>query len=358
MTPTARLLLVLTVLMAPSVASAQRAPIPSSVEPFDSVFRLIRRVPLSATPQEPIGDVRALAVNGQQLLVVDGSNANIKVFDMTSGKLIRTIGRSGNGPGEMRRVVGIVVDVEGSITTIDNARKVIVRLDSTGRLIAEQRLQGTWGGISQIRIGTERRMVLTGRSGVTTREGGIPVEEAPNVLHEVDSTGIVRSFFPVAWPPTPWQRSFANFFSSAVGSTVATGDYGKATVQFRDWSTNREWADTLSASWLKPIAWPKDDQFGPGTKIEQMNVWVKQQTLVNRVFLGSPDWYVAVVEMHDAAGERLWGHIVSMTEGRGQTVTVPVSHKILHLRGDAAYLLREDESGDYVLEVRRVRLKW
>jgi hypothetical protein len=355
MTPNNLLQLALAVLMVPTVVGAQKAP-PSRAEPFDSVFRLVRSVPLKATPQEPVGEVRQIAVSGERVYVVDGSNANVKVFDLTSGSLLRTMGRSGYGPGEMRRVAGIVVDADGSITTIDNTRQVIVRLDSMGRLIAEQRLQGQWNGITQILVGTERRTILTGRVGVTTREGGIPVEDAPKILHEADSTGILRSFYPIAWPPTPWQRSFANYVSSAVGSTVATGDYGTNLVRFRDWATNREWMDTLNAPWMKPIAWPQDDRFGAGTKIEQMTAWLKQQTLVHNVLLGSSGWYVAVVQMYDASGEKQWGHILSQTRGGGRIVTPPGSRQIQHVRGDTGYVLREDESGDYVLEVRRVRV--
>lgn len=357
MTPNARLFLALAVLAVPSVATSQRAS-PSRVEPFDSVFRLVRSIPLKAGPQEPVGVVRDLAVSGERLYVVDGSNANVKVFDLNNGSLIRTMGRSGYGPGEMRRVSGIVVDPDGSITTIDNARQVIVRLDSMGRLIAERRMQGQWNGLTQVRVGTDRRTILTGRVGVTTREGGTPVEAAPRILHEADSTGILHSFYPIEWPPTPWQRSFSNFYSSAVGSTVATCEYGTSLVRFRDWATNREWTDTLNASWLKPIAWPEDDRFGAGTKIEQMTAWVKLQTLLNRVLMSTAGWYVAVVQMHDAAGEPVWGHIVSKTRGGSRVVTVPVSLKIQYVRGDTAYVLREDESGDYVLELRRVRVSW
>lgn len=357
MTPKARLLLALTVLTVPSVALSQKAP-PSRVEPFDSVFRLVRSIPLKASPQEPVGEVRHLTVSGERVYAVDGSNANVKVFDLTTGILIRTMGRSGYGPGEMRRVAGIVVDPDGSITTIDNTRQVIVQLDSTGRLIAERRLQGQWNGLTQVRVGTDRRTILTGRVGVTTREGGIPVDAAPRILHEADSTGILQSFYPIEWPPTPWQRSFANYVSSAVGSTVATGEYGTTLVRFRDWATNREWTDTLVASWLKPIAWPLDDRFGAGTKIEQMTAWLKLQTLVHNVMLGTAGWYVAVVQMYDAAGEKQWAHIVSKTQGGARIVTAPVSRQIQYVRGDTAYVLREDESGDYVLEVRRVRVSW
>lgn len=357
MTLNSRVLFALAVLTVPTVAGAQKAP-PSRVEPFDSVFRLIRSVPLKASAQEPVGEVRHVAVNGERVYVVDGSNANVKVFDLSSGRLLRTMGRSGYGPGEMRRVAGIVVDPDGSITTIDNTRQVIVQLDSMGRLIVERRLQGQWNGITQIRVGTERRTILTGRVGVTTREGGIPVESAPRILHEADSTGILHSFYPVEWPPTPWQRSFANYVSSAVGSMVATGEYGTNLVRFRDWATNREWTDTLAAGWMKPIAWPPDDRFGAGTKIEQMTAWLKLQTLMHNVLLGSTDWYVAVVQMYAASGEKQWGHIVSSTQGRGRIVTAPGSRQIQHLRGDTAYVLREDDSGDYVLEVRRVRLSW
>lgn len=355
MTLTIRLLLALTVSAAPAVANAQRT-LTSPVEPFDSVFTLVRRVPLASTAEEPVGVVPLLGVTETRLYVVDGSNGNLKVFDLANGRLVATMGRAGDGPGELRRLTGMVVDPDGSVSTIDNSRKALVRRDPTGRLIGEVRLQGQWNGLGQVTVGSKRQLILTGRSGVLNREGGIPVQPSTPVLHEVDSSGLGRSSFSVVWPESPWQRSFANYFSSGSGSILATAGYATNVVRFSDWSTNREWADTLRAAWLKPITWPKDEQFGTGTKIQQMNEWVKQQTLVTAVFLGSPRWYVAQVQAFDQAGETLWGYIVSTTDGRTRRTTAPFARKIQAVHGETAYLLTEDESGNYVLEVRRIRL--
>lgn len=353
-----RLLLVLALAAAPSLADAQRTAPGSLVEPFDSVFMRVRRVPLLATPEEPIGVVRHVTVSGTRLFVADDSNGNIKVFDLVSGRLITTMGRSGNGPGEIRRIAGIYVDSAGNVTTVDNSRQVLVRRDPTGRLIDETRLPGQWHGITRLEIGAERRLILTGRSGVLTREGGIPVEAAPPVIYELDSTGLGRASYRVEWPKSAWQRSFANHFSSASGSILATAGYASNVVRFKDWSTDREWTDTLRARWMKPIEWPENEQYGAGTKIEQMREWIKHQVMVHGVYLGSPRWYVALVQRHDDAGEVQWAYIVSTTDGRARIATDPVPHRLHAMRGDTAYLLGEDESGNYVLDVRRVRVRW
>lgn len=351
-------LLAVVISLTPADAKPQAGQSAAAVVPFDSVFTLVSRVRLVATPQEPLGAVRHLAVSGARAFIVDDSNGNVKVFDIASGKLVTTIGRSGDGPGEIRRISGFVVDSAGSITTIDISRQVVVRRDPAGRLIDEMRLAGQWHGLNQVEIGSNRRLILTGRSGVLTREGGIPVEEAPPVLYELDAAGLGPSFYRVEWPTSAWQRSFSNHFSSAVGSLHATGSYANNVIRFRDWSTNREWSDTLRARWLKPVEWPENEQYGQGTKMQQMQEWLKHQVMVHDLYLGSPRWYVAQVQMYDAAGEVRWGHIVSTTDGRARVVTAPGALRLHALRGNTAYLLTEDESGEYVLEVRRVQTRW
>lgn len=141
MTLMVRFLLALTVAAAPAAANAQRS-LTSPVEPFDSVFKRVARVALLATPEEPIGLVRFVAVRNSRVFVVDDSNRSIKDFDLASGKLITTIGRSGNGPREICRIAGIFVDSVAAITTVDNARGVLVRRDPDGRFVKEMRLPG------------------------------------------------------------------------------------------------------------------------------------------------------------------------------------------------------------------------
>ena len=356
MTLRTRLRLAATFSTLSTAAYAQAGPRVPGVAPFDSVFQLVRRVPLTASAQEPVGVVQTIAVSGDLLYVVDGSNGNVKLFDIASGRLLRMIGRAGDRPGEMRRVVAIVVDSAGLSTTIDYGRQVLVRWDAAGRVIEELRLPGQWSGLAQVATRTERRIILVGRTGILTREGGIPVDSAPPVLHELGPSGIVRSFYPVAWPQSSWRRSFTNFIASGAGSVLATGGYATAEVRFRDWSTGREWTDTLRAPWLNPIEWPVNEQFGAGSKMTQMREWLKQQTLTNNVFLGSPRWYVAQVQLQNEGYEPLYGYIVSTTDGRRRTAVTPTKHKILHVRGELSYMLTEDEAGNYVLEVRRVRM--
>lgn len=88
------------------------------------------------------------------------------------------------------------------------------------------------------------------------------MEAAPPVVYELDSTGLGRVSYRVEWPKSASQRSFANYFSSAAGPILATAGYSNNIVRFQDWLTNREWTDTLHARWMKPIAWPENDQSG------------------------------------------------------------------------------------------------
>lgn len=89
-----------------------------------------------------------------------------------------------------------------------------------------------------------------------------------------------------------------------------------------------------------------------------MQQWLKHQVMVHGVYLGSPRCYVAQVQLYDDSDEVRWAYIVSTTDGRARVATHPVPYRLHVMRGDTAYLLSEDEFGEYTLEVRRVHVRW
>jgi hypothetical protein len=222
-------------------------------------------------------------------------------------------------------------------------------------LLSERLVPGEWTRLIPMPAGEDTRYILSGRSGVTTRAGGGVVDSAPPLLHELGDSALVRSFLPSAWPASSWRRRFDNYFSARLGSIIATAGYASHEVRLRDWETGEEWSRTLSAPWLRPIAWPARDGYGEGPLGTQMTRWAQEQALVSGI-LGHDRSFVALVRLHSPGGEPQWGYIVGDAREGRLVATVPSELKVLHLSGGLAFVLAELEDGDIMLETRRIRI--
>lgn len=78
-------------------------------------------------PEKSFSQVTALAVDAQgTIFALDFREKKIKVFDR-SGKYVRSIGQSGQGPGELGTPIGIQLGSDGSLLVEDiTARKLVV----------------------------------------------------------------------------------------------------------------------------------------------------------------------------------------------------------------------------------------
>jgi hypothetical protein len=77
--------------------------------------------------------VGVLMPSDQVIAVGDGAAATIRFFRYP-GSLIRTVGRSGNGPGEFRELSWIGECGRGSFVAVDGATLRLTRFDSAGRV--------------------------------------------------------------------------------------------------------------------------------------------------------------------------------------------------------------------------------
>ena len=79
-----------------------------------------------------------------QLFVLDTGECSIKVFDLATGKMVRTIGKKGNGPGEFNRPNAMTMDKEGNIYVCDalNLRVQKIAQDGTSLLVFGKAGQG------------------------------------------------------------------------------------------------------------------------------------------------------------------------------------------------------------------------
>lgn len=85
------------------------------------------------------GDVRGVILDDQgRIIVLDGQAQEVRVFG-GDGTYLRTLGRSGEGPGELSRPAGLALDGEGQVWVLNwgNARYTAFHPD-TGELLQEQ----------------------------------------------------------------------------------------------------------------------------------------------------------------------------------------------------------------------------
>jgi hypothetical protein len=74
-----------------------------------------------------------------RVYVLDVGDARVAVF-AADGLHIRDLGRSGGGPGEFLRPVGLTVTPEGVVLVADAGKLALVRFDSAGTILEQQRL--------------------------------------------------------------------------------------------------------------------------------------------------------------------------------------------------------------------------
>lgn len=337
-----------------AMAGAQRQTTDAGPVAFDALFVRIASVTLVADPVEPLGVPLGIVVIGDEVIIVDRSNLNLKVFDRRTGAHVRTIGRKGRGPGEFRGISAIDSDAAGHLYTIDRSRRILGIRDVSGKVLSETHVNGSWTGMNVVVSGGRTRTMLTGRNSITTRVD-FDQPAALNILHELDGDSLVRSFDPVPIPVSQWKGIFGDFFSAAMGPVIVSGSYGSQSVYVRNVETGIGTTHALAAPWLKPLAWPKDDTYGAGTLSDQLNRWAKEQTMLSELIGSDAGYFIACVRMFSANGEEEWGYIVGDATGAMTAVSTATPVRLAGAQGDTVFALIADDVGDYTLESRVLR---
>jgi hypothetical protein len=89
----------------------------------------------SGRPESSFGQVSGIAVDGQgRIYVADEQNMNVKVFD-SRGDWERTVGRPGQGPGEIGRAYDVFVNSRGEIAVPDGQSRKLHLFSSAGTFL-------------------------------------------------------------------------------------------------------------------------------------------------------------------------------------------------------------------------------
>lgn len=101
-----------------------------------------------------------------RLYLLDRSQHRVLIFD-AAGKLLKTIGRSGSGPGEFRNVSSIGVSGDGALVVGDFSKRALVRFDVRGQPMPEISMRGK-GYLQGILTVSSAQMTLDLTYGDTT----------------------------------------------------------------------------------------------------------------------------------------------------------------------------------------------
>jgi hypothetical protein len=182
--------------------------------------------PAGREPNEPVVDrgtrpfavVESLHLGDREHDLVFGSYAEngVAFFDRLSGRLLvasrgsdtlRTIGRTGSGPGEYRSVVD-GLRLADEVLVLDALRRIVITYDTGGALRETRRVEG----------GARK---LLARSGTTTLVSGRFMRtDRPDTVDAVlrlDHAGEATRHVPLPFPTDPTGRRFSDVYVAACG---------------------------------------------------------------------------------------------------------------------------------------------
>ncbi|MBD3378497.1 6-bladed beta-propeller [candidate division KSB1 bacterium] len=104
---------------------------------FSEIVTPVDTTILEATPNSIVGTISEIKVTPAGLVVADNRYAKKIFLFRPSGEFIRTIGKSGSGPGEYRYITSVQIDSEGRIYVLDNTLNKIIGFDASGQFRQE-----------------------------------------------------------------------------------------------------------------------------------------------------------------------------------------------------------------------------
>lgn len=186
------------ILMPPALAGQGDVALPVRDRPLEVIRELRYEVSGSdGLAWAEFGEVTDLAFDtGGRLYLVDRKGPRIVVLS-PNGELVREIGHAGDGPGEFRDPRSIAALPDGSVVVHDGRSRRLLRFDSAGTAIGDERLTGMGVAIPS-RIYPHPDGVVTmgslfqvnGEPMVRTSDGMQPATNRP--LQLLHTNGVLR----------------------------------------------------------------------------------------------------------------------------------------------------------------------
>lgn len=300
---------------------------------FATLFPAERRV-LLQDDAEPLGKVEDLALWGGRLLVVDGMEATLRVFD-ESGNLIRRIGRTGDGPGEFREPIAAVALQDGRLAVLDRGRMFVSFFDSAGVFTGGWQVPGiSPGGLEVLpdgglliaaQITSDRRVV------------------SRFALHVFDLRGeIVASFRETPEPEHPSEGSFNRVVAGLVGRIAVSGHLSSNQVHHRDLRSGREWSFPVGLSVYRAPDWPRR----PWKAVPDVLAWANRQMWLKNIIAVDTSTYLATFTTYsEKTRSARYMYSVMSLDGTELAATAPTEWRVDLVADGKVYATRTDERG-------------
>lgn len=182
------------------------------LEAFESAFEVLSRLVLEET-DEALTVLPMVSVSAGEFLLAEPREAQVNVYD-TVGRLLRVVGRRGDGPGEFRTPISARKTVDGGIVVADVMLSRLTFFPPGG------------SGEPEV-VASPLQLVLGARDlgeGRYLLSGQVLSERPPRLLHIWDrETGEVeRSFMPIGVPEEsrPYATSYTSVDAVLEGDTI------------------------------------------------------------------------------------------------------------------------------------------
>lgn len=303
---------------------------------FSDAFRLVNKVQLRTAADDPVANAASLDIYHGRVAIADVVQANVKVFDLATGALLRTLGRAGDGPGEFRHPAALVRTPSGTLVVLDWGRQIVSRWDTTGHLLREAKIPGSWSSMTSLPGGNGALLL-----GISAAGDSLAHEQARPILHELDENDVIVASYRLFAPPAnPLEGSFSTFTAAVLDPVVVSGTYATNVVHFHNRISGREWKATIEAPWYHPPDWsfqiPK--QHGG----DALRAWITKQIFAYQLFAIDGSTFLTQFQTQESDQTRLWGYVLSDTLGVSHFAVPPGPVQILRVAGDTAWGIEPD----------------
>jgi hypothetical protein len=251
--------------------------------------------------------------------------ANLKVFDAT-GRLDRTIGRVGDGPGEFRQPFRAVVTPDGRLTVLDLPRAYVSVFDWPGEFSHGWKIPGIQpGGIASVGdsilvavrlIGADRRPDTASGAGAVQ-------------VYRVDGTEL-GSAMNVRPPSGPYGYTLAGQYFTRVGRTLVLAEMDTNAVRFYDLDRRVEWRSAVAEATYEAPVYPTER---PAT-IEAFSRWAQSQWWLTNLISVNDAMFVAQFSSMSAGEVEIHRYSLVAADGRELVTTRETQVNLLAASGD------------------------
>lgn len=278
-------------LIASSLSLACEAtPVPPQTGAAEDVFVERARVALEDSPIATIGQLRDFVPYGDRFLVADGMTDRVLAFS-SDGAFEGAVGRRGDGPGEFKTPLALLIDVDSSILVTDVSGR-LTRLSPQLELVDVYRVAVPIGVRSFAHVG--QRTLLYQPSGRTASDNFVWWDPETGLGESFDAVSELRHTVPY-WSAT-WETLLA------VGhQELFVAD--NMVYPLRRFSLEGELRDTLG---FAPPSWRQADkpdvgEFATPEGQRRGQGWMRSFTLIDGLYTVGEDWLV--VTHRDPVGE-------------------------------------------------------